>query len=103
MSHSHDHDHDHQHHDQQDGPPAPGKTDWRLNGVRVIKGDQLDTNTAQSPGMNRAAAINAARVGAQKIWAGTVSIHANAKTGAHHHGALRRALRCDGGAGCLWR
>ena len=44
------------------------------------------------PGTNRAAAINAARVGAQKIWAGTVSIHANAKTGAHHHGALESVI-----------
>jgi uncharacterized RmlC-like cupin family protein len=38
--------------------------------------------------MDRAAAINFARVGAQKLWAGTVHIHANAKTGAHHHGHL---------------
>jgi len=66
--------------------------DWKFNGVRVIKGDQLDTNTAQTPGMNRAAAINLARVGAQKIWAGTVNIHANAKTGAHHHGALESVI-----------
>ena len=63
-----------------------GGSEWRDNGVRVIRGDQLDTNTAQTPGMQRAAAINHARVGAQKIWAGTVTIHANAKTGAHHHG-----------------
>ena len=94
MSHSHDHSHDHSHgHDHShDGPPAPGTVDWRENGVRVIKGDQLDTNTAQTPGMNRAAAINKARVGAQKIWAGTVSIHADAKTGAHHHGALESVI-----------
>ena len=98
MSHSHDHDHGHDHgdghhhHHHDDAPPAPGTIDWRLNGVRVIKGDQLDTNTAQTPGMNRAAAINAARVGAQKIWAGTVSIYANAKTGAHHHGALESVI-----------
>ena len=94
MSHSHDHDHDHDHpHDHaHEGPPAPGTVDWRTNGVRVIKADQLDTNTAQSPGMNRAAAINKARVGAQKIWAGTVNIHANAKTGAHHHGALESVI-----------
>ena len=94
--HSHDHDHDHDDHDHDghdhDGPPAPGSVDWRLNGVRVIKGDQLDTNTAQTPGMNRAAAINKARVGAQKIWAGTVNIQANAKTGAHHHGALESVI-----------
>lgn len=71
---------------------APQAVDWRLNGVRVIKGSQLDPNTAQTPGMNRAAAINAARVGAQKIWAGTVTIHPNAKTGAHHHGALESVI-----------
>jgi uncharacterized RmlC-like cupin family protein len=58
----------------------------------VIPADSLDANTAQSPGMNRAAAINFARVGAQKIWAGTVHIHAGAKTGAHHHGALESVI-----------
>lgn len=81
MGHDHEHDHEHE--------AAPN---WRENGVKVIRGDQLDTNTAQTPGMNRAAAINAARVGAQKIWAGTVTIHPNAKTGAHHHGALESVI-----------
>ena len=66
--------------------------DWRNEGVRVIKGNQLDPNTAQTPGMNRQAAINHARVGAQKIWAGTVTIHPNAKTGAHHHGPLESVI-----------
>jgi uncharacterized RmlC-like cupin family protein len=66
--------------------------DWKANGVKVIPRDSLDANTAQTPGMNRAAAINYARVGAQKIWAGTVSIFANAKTGAHHHGALESVI-----------
>src|ERR1700729_2070864 len=67
-------------------------SDWKTNGVRVIPQDSLDPNTAQTPGMNRAAAINFARVGAQKIWAGTVHIFANAKTGAHHHGALESVI-----------
>ena len=67
-------------------------TDWKHDGVRVIPGDKLDPNTAQTPGMSRAAAINFARVGAQKIWAGTVTIDANAKTGAHHHGALESVI-----------
>ena len=66
--------------------------DWKHHGVKVIPGDQLDPNTAQTPGMDRAAAINFARVGAQKIWAGTVTIHANAKTGAHHHGELESVI-----------
>lgn len=73
-------------------PAPPHSHDWKHDGVRVIRGDQLDPNTAQTPGMNRAAAINAARVGAQKIWAGTVTIHPNAKTGAHHHGALESVI-----------
>ncbi len=65
---------------------------WRTDGIRVIPGNQLDTNTAQTPGMNRAAAITHARVGAQKIWAGTVTIHPNAKTGAHHHGHVESVI-----------
>jgi uncharacterized RmlC-like cupin family protein len=70
----------------------PQAVDWKTQGVRVIPANSLDVNTAQTPGMNRAAAINLARVGAQKIWAGTVSIHPNAKTGAHHHGALESVI-----------
>jgi uncharacterized RmlC-like cupin family protein len=66
--------------------------DWREHGVRVIRGDRLDPNTAQTPGMHRQAAINYARVGAQKLWAGTVTIHPNAKTGAHHHGPLESVI-----------
>jgi uncharacterized RmlC-like cupin family protein len=31
-------------------------------------------------------------MGAQKLWAGTVHIHANAKTGAHHHGPLESVI-----------
>jgi len=67
-------------------------TDWREDGVRVIPADSLDGNTPQTPGMERAAAINAARVGAQRIWAGTVKIAPDAKTGAHHHGALESVI-----------
>ena len=65
---------------------------WKHDGVRVIPGTSLDSNTAQTPGMDRKAAINYARVGAQKIWAGTVSIQPNAKTGAHHHGELESVI-----------
>ena len=65
---------------------------WKHDGVRVIPGQCLDGNTAQTPGMDRKAAINTARVGAQKIWAGTVHIHPNAKTGAHHHGPLESVI-----------
>jgi len=68
------------------------ETDWRNRGVRIVKGDELDINTPQTPGMNRAAAITYARAGAQKLWAGTVTIHPNAKTGAHHHGEVESVI-----------
>jgi len=42
--------------------------------------------------MARAAAITHARTGASKLWAGTVTVQANAKTGAHHHGELESVI-----------
>src|SRR4051794_18193408 len=66
--------------------------DWRLNGVCVVHADELDPNTPQTPGMNRAAAISAARAGAEKLWAGTVVIHPDARTGAHHHGPVESVI-----------
>jgi uncharacterized RmlC-like cupin family protein len=66
--------------------------DWRSNGVRVVHAGELDPNTPQTPGMHREAAINAARAGAEKLWAGTVVIDADAKTGAHHHGDLESVI-----------
>jgi uncharacterized RmlC-like cupin family protein len=66
--------------------------DWRNHGVRIVRGDQLDLNTPQTPGMTRAAAITHARTGASKLWAGTVTILPDAKTGAHHHGALESVI-----------
>jgi uncharacterized RmlC-like cupin family protein len=65
---------------------------WREHGVKVVPGSALDVNTPQTPGMTRAAAVTNARTGAAKLWAGTVTIHANAKTGAHHHGELESVL-----------
>lgn len=68
------------------------RPDWRTQGVRIVRAGELDPNTAQTPGMTRAAAINAAKAGAAKLWAGTVAIEPNAKTGAHHHGHLESII-----------
>ncbi|HLH39716.1 MAG TPA: cupin domain-containing protein [Bryobacteraceae bacterium] len=67
-------------------------TDWKTNGIRVVRSGELDLNTPQTPGMTRAAAITHARAGANKLWAGTVVVEPNAKTGAHHHGELETVL-----------
>jgi uncharacterized RmlC-like cupin family protein len=69
-----------------------GKPDWKTHGLRIIRSGQLDTNTPQTPGMSRAEAISHAKVGAQKLWAGTVVVQPNAKTGPHHHGELETVI-----------
>jgi len=75
-----------------DEPGHSHTTDWKHDVVRVVPGDQLDGIVPSTPGMDRKAAINFARVGAQKLWAGTVHIHPDAKTGAHHHGPLESVI-----------
>ena len=72
--------------------PEASTPRWKHDGVRVVPGNQLDPNVPQTPGMDRKAAITFARVGASKLWAGTVHIHPNAKTGAHHHGPLESVI-----------
>ena len=69
-----------------------GEIDWAHHGVRIVRNGELDTNTPQTPGMTRAEAISHARVGAQKLWAGTVVVHPNARTGPHHHGELETVI-----------
>jgi len=60
---------------------------WRRAGVRVIRADEFDAATAQTPGMQRRAALTE-QTGATQLWAGTVSILPDARTAAHHHGAV---------------
>ena len=64
--------------------------DWKTEGIKVVRAGTLDTNTPQTPGMSRAAAITHAKTGASKLWAGTVVVDPDARTSAHHHGDARR-------------
>ena len=66
--------------------------DWKSAGIRIVRAGELDTNTPQTPGMTRAAAITHARTGADKLWAGTVVVQPAARTGAHHHGEVETVL-----------
>jgi uncharacterized RmlC-like cupin family protein len=66
--------------------------DWSTDGVKIVHSNELDSNTPQTAGMTRAAAITHARTGASKLWAGTVVVQPNAKTGPHHHGELETVL-----------
>ena len=66
-------------------------TDWRQEGIRVVRADQLDSNTPQTEGMLRRTGVGRGQ-GATGIWAGTVTIEPNASTGAHHHGQLESII-----------
>lgn len=66
--------------------------DWKTHGVEIVRPDAFDTNTPQTPGMTRTAAITHARVGASKLWAGSMVVKPDAKTGPHHHGELETVL-----------
>ena len=73
--------------------PSNGEAlDWKEHGVKIVHAGELDTNTPQTPGMTRAAAITRARTGASKLWAGTVTVQPHAKTGPHHHGELETVI-----------
>ena len=63
-----------------------------VSGIQIIRAGELDANTPQTPGMTRAAAITHATAGASKLWAGTVVVEPNVRTGAHHHGELETVL-----------
>ena len=66
--------------------------DWKLHGVKIVRRQDLDSNTPQTSGMTRAAAITHARTGAEKLWAGTMLVAPDARTGPHHHGELETVL-----------
>lgn len=71
---------------------ATSAPDWRTNGVRIVRSDEMDFDTPQTQGMTRAAAITHASAGAKQLWAGTVEIQPDAKTGPHHHGKLESVI-----------
>jgi uncharacterized RmlC-like cupin family protein len=67
-------------------------SDWKTAGIRIVRAGELDSNTPQTAGMSRAAAITHARTGADKLWAGTVVVQPNARTAAHHHGEVETVI-----------
>jgi uncharacterized RmlC-like cupin family protein len=71
---------------------GPQLTRGPQQSLRIVRAGQLNSNTPQTPGMTRAEAISHATAGAQKLWAGTVVVQPNAKTGPHHHGELETVI-----------
>lgn len=56
------------------------------DGLRVIRSGELSSDTAQSQGMQRTAAISGDLVGATSIWMGRNVMAPATKSADHHHG-----------------
>ena len=72
-----------------DLPPNPGGTGDRVHHVRA---SQLDTDTAQTEGMQRFAAISGRTVGSEKLWMGETHVNPATASGNHHHGEAETAI-----------
>jgi uncharacterized RmlC-like cupin family protein len=57
-----------------------------INSIRVVRPDQFDLGTAQTPGSERRAAIAPELGVASALWGGTFEVEPGARTGVHHHG-----------------
>jgi uncharacterized RmlC-like cupin family protein len=67
--------------------------------VRVIKPHQFDSNTAQTPGMQRVAAVSRQLAGSEGIWAGVTIVEPHVASGKHHHGELETVIYVVSGRG----
>jgi uncharacterized RmlC-like cupin family protein len=54
--------------------------------IRVVRPDQFDSSTAQTPGSNRTAAIYPGAGIGSPMWGGLFLVEPGAQTGIHHHG-----------------
>ncbi|HEY8171837.1 MAG TPA: cupin domain-containing protein, partial [Dehalococcoidia bacterium] len=69
-----------------------------MSDVRIIRREDLDAGTAQTPGMVRMAAVSATTCDATGIWMGEVIMAPGFKSGAHHHGDVESAIYIASGA-----
>ena len=54
--------------------------------LRLVRADELSASTAQTPGMQRAAAISGDLVGSKSLWMGRTVMPPGGASGDHHHG-----------------
>ena len=63
-----------------------------MSDLRIIKHDQLDAGTAQTPGMTRLAGVAQSTCGASGVWMGLVTNEPGFRSGPHHHGDVESAI-----------
>lgn len=69
--------------------------------VRIIKPQDFDANTLQTPGMQRVAAVSRALTGAQGLWAGVTIVAPQMASGVHHHGESETIIYVVSGKGTM--
>lgn len=69
--------------------------------LRVVRGDRLSAETAQSTGMHRAAAVSGELVGARDLWMGRAVVSPETSSGNHHHGHSETAIYVVSGTPCF--
>lgn len=68
-------------------------------GVRVVRPHEFDSNTPQTPGMQRVAAVSRELAGSSGIWAGVTVVAPNTASGIHHHGEIETVIYVVSGHG----
>jgi uncharacterized RmlC-like cupin family protein len=66
--------------------------DVTRNRVHHVKASDISSDTAQSEGLRRFAALSAASVGADKLWMGETHALPQAVSSNHHHGESETAI-----------
>lgn len=67
-------------------------TQGTRNRVRHIKASQISSDTAQSEGLRRFAALSGQSVGAEKLWMGETHAAPQSASDNHHHGESETAI-----------
>ena len=63
-----------------------------MSDIRVVKPNQRDAGTAQTPGMTRVAGVSATTCGSMGVWMGQFTNEPGFRSGAHHHGDVESAI-----------
>jgi fumarate hydratase subunit beta len=63
-----------------------------VSGVRIIRAEERDSGTAQTPGMTRLAGVAGSTCGASGVWMGEVKLAPGFRSQPHHHGDVESAI-----------
>lgn len=63
-----------------------------MSAVRVVRPEDRDAGTAQTPGMRRLAGVSRETCGARGIWLGEASNEPGFRSAPHHHGDVESAI-----------